>query len=116
MIFIYSIRQGLGNRKIGVTNYPRKRIRSIRRTYPRARWAVLLPTPFIALFLERIFHQFLRGFQRTRRGSGRTEWFRLIWPISWIIDILITVVVALSWWGVWKVFVFCAHWYWGEPV
>jgi hypothetical protein len=113
MIFIYSIRQGIGKRKIGVTNYPRQRIKSIRSTYPRARWAVLLPTPFIAYFLEKFFHRLLRFFQVTRRGSGRTEWFQLIWPLTWVVDLLITAVVAVSWLGVWKGFVLLAEWYLG---
>ncbi|MCB0706786.1 MAG: GIY-YIG nuclease family protein [Saprospiraceae bacterium] len=111
MIFIYSIRQGLGKRKIGITNYPKKRIQSIRSTYPGARWALLLPTPFVAGIIERSFHEFLRFFRVTRKGSGRTEWFSLIWPITWIVDILITIVVAFSWFAVWKAFVLLANWY-----
>ncbi|MBR9923316.1 MAG: GIY-YIG nuclease family protein [Bacteroidetes bacterium] len=114
MIFIYTIRQGLGNRKIGVTNFPRKRLKSIRSTYPRARWALLLPTPFIGYLIEKSFHKLLRLFRVTRKGSGRTEWFALMWPVTWAVDLLITAVVALAWYGVWKAFVLLSGWYWSS--
>ena len=111
MIFIYTIRQGFGYRKIGITNKPKQRLESIQDAYPKAKWAVLLPTPFIAGIIERMFHKLLNFARVTRKGSGKTEWFQLLWPFTWVVDILITAIVALSWYGVWQLFVYAAEWY-----
>jgi hypothetical protein len=100
MIFIYSIRQGWVNRKIGITNNPKQRLKAIQRTYPKAKWALVLPTPFVAGLIEKTFHKLLKLFRFTRKGSGKTEWFVLPWPLSWIVAGLITAVVGLSWYGV----------------
>jgi hypothetical protein len=102
MIFIYSIKQGFGNRKIGITNSPKQRLQSIRTTYPKAKWAVLLPTPFVAGHLERFFHRLFKFCRVTRKGSGKTEWFR-VFVFGWLVDLFITVVVGLCWFGVWLI-------------
>jgi hypothetical protein len=102
MIFIYSIRES-GKRKIGITNSPKNRLRSIRATYPRSKWAVLLPTPFVAGIIEKMFHKLFAWFRVTRKGSGKTEWFTF-WPFGWVVDLVLIAVVAVSWVGVWFIF------------
>jgi len=97
MIFIYSIKQGF-HRKIGITNNPKQRLKTIKSTYRSASFSVILPTPFVAGFIEKMFHSLLAWFRITRKGSGKTEWFRL-WPFGWLVDLLITVAVLVPWWG-----------------
>jgi hypothetical protein len=99
MIFIYSISE-TRFRKIGITSRPPKvRLKEIQGTYSKARIKVALPTPLTAGLIETILHTVFFLFQKTRKGSGKTEWFALF-PLGFLADLLVWVLTIASWFGV----------------
>ena len=68
--------------KIGITkNTALHRAKQIRASSRLLVLPILELRLFVAPTLEAALHRLLARFQRVQRGSGKTEYFRLPWPI-----------------------------------
>lgn len=71
--YVYLLRGTKWMFKIGISNDPERRIKEIAHN-PKI---VCTYRYYCAEAIEKWFHKFFEDSQRTRKGSGKTEWFRL---------------------------------------
>lgn len=71
--YVYLMRGTKWMYKIGISNDPKRRLKEVAHK-PRV---VATYRYFCAERIEKFFHVFFKDSRRTRKGSGKTEWFRL---------------------------------------
>lgn len=71
--YVYLMRGTKWMYKIGISNDPKRRLKEVAHK-PKI---VTTYRYYCAESIEKFFHKFFKDSQRTRKGSGKTEWFRL---------------------------------------
>lgn len=93
--YIYVLNDGYFRYKIGITDKPKQRLKEIRRSMPKHRIRKILSVKIYgARVLEQYLHLFYAFFRSPhKKGSGKTEWFKFIFPVTPILQILLVYIV-----------------------